>query len=211
VSGQEHRRHRRLEHPRERVLQEAWDLLAQKGLADLSLSELGRRLDTSAGHLSYYFGSKNGLLLDLLRWSEGELCEQLAVVVTSDASAEERVRGLCELFLPRAPGDPRWLLWVELWPRVLHEPALREAQQELDAAWRDALATLLAEMTEDDVEPIAQRMLALLDGLSVALLTDQPGLSNEAAWEHLRALLPPQRAPRLEPAVRRGGGDRRAR
>jgi AcrR family transcriptional regulator len=193
VSGQEHRRHRRLEHPRERVLQEAWDLLAQKGLADLSLSELGRRLDTSAGHLSYYFGSKNGLLLDLLRWSEGELSEQLAAVLESDASAEERVRGLCDLFLPRAPGDPRWLLWVELWPRVLREPALREAQQELDAAWRDALATLLAEMTDEDVGPIAQRMLALLDGLSVALLTAEPGFSNEAAWQHLRTLLPRQR------------------
>ncbi len=193
VTGQEHRRHRRLERPRERVLQEAWDLLAQKGLADLSLSELGRRLGTSAGHLSYYFGSKNGLLLDLLRWSEDDLSEQLSVVLAADAPAEERVHGLCELFLPRAAGDPRWLLWVELWPRVLREPALREAQQELDAAWRDALVTLLAEMTDEDVEPIAQRMLALLDGLSVALLTGEPGLSTEAAWEHVRALLPSQR------------------
>jgi AcrR family transcriptional regulator len=194
VSGHEHRRHRRLEHPRERVLHEAWDLLAEKGLADLSLSELGRRLDTSASHLSYYFGSKNGLLLELLRWSEGELSEQLAVVLKSEASAEERVRGLCELFLPRAAGDPRWLLWVELWPRVLREPALRQAQQELDAAWRDALATLLAEMTDEDVRPLAQRMLALLDGLSVALLTDEPGLSNGGAWEHIRALLPGPRS-----------------
>lgn len=176
------------------MLQEAWDLLAEKGLADLSLSELGRRLGTSAGHLSYYFGSKNGLLLDLLRWSEDELSAQLAVVLTADVSAEDRIRGLCELFLPRTAGDPRWLLWVELWPRVLHEPALREAQQELDAAWRDALATLLAEMTDDDVDPIARRMLALLDGLSVALLTGEPGLSNGAAWEHVRTLLPPQQA-----------------
>ncbi|MEO5665654.1 MAG: TetR/AcrR family transcriptional regulator [Nocardioides sp.] len=190
MTDQELRRHRRLERPRERVLQEAWDLLVEKGLADLSLSELGRRLDTSAGHLSYYFGSKNGLLLDLLRWSEDELMEQLAVVLESDASTEQRLRGLCDLFFPRAPGDPRWLLWVELWPRVLREPTLRAAQQELDAAWRDALATLLRELTDEDVEPLAQRMLALLDGLSVALLTDEPGLTNDAAWEHVRSLLP---------------------
>ncbi|MFC7487037.1 TetR/AcrR family transcriptional regulator [Knoellia sp. CPCC 206453] len=175
------------------MLEEAWELLAQKGLADLTLSELGRRLGTNASHLSYYFGSKNGLLLDLLRWSEDELSEQLAGVLASDASAEERVRGLCELFLPRAAGDPRWLLWVELWPRVLRDPALREAQRELDAAWRSALATLLAEMTDEDVDPTARRMLALLDGLSVALLTGEPGLSKEAAWEHVRTLLPTQR------------------
>ena len=190
MTSQELRRHRRLERPRERVLQEAWDLLVEKGLADLSLSELGRRLETSAGHLSYYFGSKNGLLLDLLRWSEDELIAQLAVVLESDGPPEERLRGLCDLFFPRAPGDPRWLLWVELWPRVLREPALRDAREELDAAWRDALATLLQEMTDDDVAPLAQRMLALLDGLSVALLVGEAGLSKEAAWEHVRALLP---------------------
>lgn len=175
------------------MLQEAWDLLVEKGLADLSLSELGRRLDTSAGHLSYYFGSKNGLLLDLLRWSEDELIAQLTVVLESDDSAEDRLRGLCDLFFPRAPGDPRWLLWVELWPRVLREPALRDAREELDAAWRDALATLLQEMSDEDVVPLAQRMLALLDGLSVALLIGESGLDKEAAWEHVRTMLPTRR------------------
>jgi len=190
VIGKENRRHRRLERPRERVLQEAWDLLAEKGLADLSLSELGRRLDTSASHLSYYFGSKNGLLLDLLRWSEDDLTEQLSAVLKSDSAVLERLRGVCELYLPRGAGDPRWLLWVELWPRSLREPALREAQQELDAAWRDALATLLTELTDEDVEPIAERIRALLDGLAVALLTGEPGISIEVAWEHVRALLP---------------------
>ncbi len=111
-------------------MQEAWALLAERGLADLSLSELGRRLDTSAGHLSYYFGSKSGLLLELFRWSEDELAEQREVVLQSDDSAEERLHRLCTLNFPRAAGDPRWLLWVELWPRVMHEPALREAQLE---------------------------------------------------------------------------------
>jgi len=193
VIGKENRRHRRLERPRERVLQEAWDLLAEQGLADLSLSELGRRLDTSASHLSYYFGSKNGLLLDLLRWSEDDLTEQLAAVLKSDSAVLERLRGVCELYLPRGAGDPRWLLWVELWPRSLREPALREAQQELDAAWRTALATLLTELTEltdEDVEPIAERIRALLDGLAVALLTGEPGISIDVAWDHVRAVLP---------------------
>ncbi|MEU5266231.1 TetR/AcrR family transcriptional regulator [Amycolatopsis sp. NPDC021455] len=183
------RRHRRLEHPRERVIQEAWALLAERGLADLSLSELGRRLDTSAGHLSYYFGSKNGLLLELLRWSEDELIEQLARVLESGGSAEERLHSLCELNFPRAAGDPRWLLWIELWPRVMHEPALREAQLEYDAAWRAAIARIVGDLT-DDVETLTQRVFALIDGLSVALLTGDPTLTAEKAWQHVKALLP---------------------
>ena len=171
-------------------MEEAWALLAERGLADLSLSELGRRLGTSAGHLSYYFGSKSGLLLELLRWSEDELAEQLAAVLASDGSAEERLHRLCTLNFPRTPGDPRWLLWVELWPRVMHEPALREAQLEFDGAWRTAIAQVLSELT-DEVETLTQRVVALMDGLSVALLTGDPTLTVEQAWEHVKALLPP--------------------
>jgi AcrR family transcriptional regulator len=189
VTKQKLSRHRRLERPRERVMQEAWALLAERGLADLSLSELGRRLDTSAGHLSYYFGSKNGLLLELLRWSEGELIEQLAPVLESGSSAEERLHGLCLLNFPRFAGDPRWLLWVELWPRVMHEPALREAQIEFDAVWRTAITRILGELT-DDVETLTQRVFALIDGLSVALLTGDTTLTVDQAWQHVKALLP---------------------
>jgi AcrR family transcriptional regulator len=179
----------RLERPRERVMHEAWALLAERGLADLSLSELGRRLDTSAGHLSYYFGSKSGLLLELLRWSEGELAGQLALVLESDGSAEERLHSLCLLNFPRFAGDPRWLLWVELWPRVMHEPALREAQLEFDAVWREAITRILSELT-DDVETLTQRVFALIDGLSVALLTGDTTLTVDQAWQHVKALLP---------------------
>lgn len=170
-------------------MQEAWALLAERGLADLSLSELGRRLDTSAGHLSYYFGSKSGLLLELLRWSENELADHRDDVLQSGDSAEERLHRLCTLNFPRAAGDPRWLLWVELWPRVMREPALREAQLEFDEAWRTAIAQVLAELT-DDVDLLTQRVVALMDGLSVALLTGDTTLTVEQAWEHVRALLP---------------------
>ena len=194
MANEKSRRNRRLEHPRERVMQEAWALLAERGLADLSLSELGRRLDTSAGHLSYYFGSKNGLLLELLRWSEGELAEQLALLLESGGSAEKRLHDLCLLNFPRAAGDPRWLLWIELWPRVLHEPALREAQLEYDAVWRAAITRILAELT-DDVETLTQRVFALIDGLSVALLTGDTTLTIEQAWRHVKALLPTQPRP----------------
>ncbi|MCC9705393.1 TetR family transcriptional regulator [Streptomyces sp. MNU76] len=189
MTNQNLRRHRRLERPRERVMEEAWALLVERGLADLSLSELGRRLNTSAGHLSYYFGSKSGLLLELLRWSEGELAEQRALLLESDDSAEERLHSLCMLNFPRAAGDPRWLLWVELWPRVMHEPALREAQLEFDAAWRADIARILDELT-DEVETLTQRVVALMEGLSVALLTGDTTLTVEQAWQHVKALLP---------------------
>ena len=184
------RRHRRLESARERVIQEATTLLIERGLANLTLSELARRLDTSAGHLSYYFGSKDGLLLELLAWNEAELAELRAGILASPEPALDRIRRYCELYLPRTAGDPRWLVWAELWPRVPREPVLKESQNAYDARWSADLVGLLEELQVDDAPTVARRVLALLDGLSIALLTGEDDMTREVAWTHVRALLP---------------------
>jgi AcrR family transcriptional regulator len=171
------------------VLTEAWTLLVERGLADLTLSELARRLDTSAGHLSYYFGSKDALLLDLLRWSEDELGLERATIMASGKPVLERIRQFCEVFLPTGAGDPRWLLWAELWPRVPRDAVLKQSQNEFDRAWLEDLVRLLGELGIAEPQPTARRVLALLDGLSIALLTGEDGLTREDAWEHVQHLL----------------------
>ena len=72
---------------------------------------------------------------------------------------------------------------------VIHEPALREAQLEFDAVWRTAISRVLSELT-DDVETLTQRVFALIDGLSVSLLTGDTTLTVDQAWQHVKALLP---------------------
>ncbi|PVG81918.1 transcriptional regulator [Nocardioides gansuensis] len=179
-----------MDRPRERVLEVAWDLLIERGLADLTLAELGRRVDTSPGHLLYYFGSKDELLLETLRWSEEQLWQRWTVMRAEPTPVGERVRAFCELFLPVAPGDPRWLLWIEAWPRVLRVEPLREPYLALDARWHDALAELLAEADVPEPDHLARRICALLDGFSVALALDEEGLTVAEVCDHALALLP---------------------
>jgi AcrR family transcriptional regulator len=184
------RRHRRLDRPRERVLEVAWELLIERGLADLTLAELGRRVDTSAGHLLYYFGSKDGILLEVLRWSEEQLWQRWAESLKAEMSFEARFDLFCTQFLPSAVGDPRWLVWIELWPRVLRSEPLRNSYDELDQVWWGALGELLAAEGIPDADDLARRICALLDGLSVAVVLGEPGMTSEQAVRHARALLP---------------------
>jgi len=186
VSATEFRKNRRLDDAKERILVEAQDLLAERGLADLSLSELGRRLGTSAGHLSYYFGNKDGLLLELLRWCEGAEADQRAVVLASDIPLMDKLQQLCQIYLPRHAGDPRWLVWAELWPRAGREPALKAAQAEYDGAWAADVADLLAALGFEDTVPLTRGLLAMLDGLSISLLIGEEGVDRDAVWSHVR-------------------------
>jgi AcrR family transcriptional regulator len=195
------RRHRRLDRPRERVLEVAWELLIERGLADLTLAELGRRVETSAGHLLYYFGSKDGLLIEVLRWSEAQLWARWEESRAEESSFAERFDLFCRQFLPNGLGDPRWLVWIEVWPRVLRADELREPFETLDAVWRDELARLLATAGAADAASLSRRICALLDGLAIAIALGEEDMSVDVAVDHARSLLPAELAAELSADV----------
>lgn len=168
----------------------AWELLIERGLADLTLAELGRRVDTSAGHLLYYFGSKDGLLLEVLRWSEAQLWKRWEESRAEEAPFAERFDLFCRQFLPNGVGDPRWLVWIEVWPRVLRAEELRRPYEELDEVWRDELARLLTDAGATEAASLARRICALLDGLAIGITLGEEDLSVDLALTHARALVP---------------------
>lgn len=172
------------------MLEEAWQLLIEKGLADLTLAELGRRVETSAGHLLYYFGSKDELLLEVLRWSEAQLWQRWKEFQVEDAAFGALFDRFCLQFLPTGLGDPRWLVWIEVWPRVLRIEPLRRPYEELDEVWRDELSRLLDAAGAARPALLARRICALLDGLSIAIALGEEGLTVDDAIDHARALLP---------------------
>ncbi|MGW7200366.1 TetR/AcrR family transcriptional regulator [Streptomyces chryseus] len=164
----------------ERMLEEAMALIAEHGLAALTMSALAERLDTSGGHILYYFGSKDRLLLEALRWSENDLAGERRLLLGRRTTAERKLDQFLELYLPRGPRDPRWMLWIELWARTAANEDLRQAQEEMDRGWQQDLEALLARGVERarfapmDIPVHASQLLALLDGLSTRVVLGQP-------------------------------------
>lgn len=168
--------------------------IAEDGLAALTMSALADRLGTSGGHILYYFGSKDLLLLAALRWSEAALAEERRALLARRLTAPRRLDLFIELYLPRGPRDPRWTLWIELWARIPANEELRTAQRELDRGWHEDLELLLAKGVAQgrfaamDVTARASELLALLDGLSTrVVLGEEPGRDPRPALETARA------------------------
>ncbi|MFB6986859.1 TetR/AcrR family transcriptional regulator [Streptomyces sp. NPDC056178] len=173
---------------RERMLEEAMAAIAEDGLAGLTMSALARRLGTSGGHILYYFGSKDLLLLEALRWSENALTDERRALLTRRVGIERKLELFLELYLPRGPRDPRWTLWIELWARTASNEPLRQAQAEIDRGWQDDLESLLAKGVRQgrfaadlDVTTRASELLALLDGLSTRVVLGQGGADRDSA------------------------------
>jgi AcrR family transcriptional regulator len=181
---------RRLEQPRETTLAAALELIAEQGLGGMTMAALGKRLGTSGGHLLYYFGSKDQLLLETLRWSEEGYAEQREELLRRPPDVDTVV-AFADLFMPAHQEDSRWVLWLDLWARAPYNQALAAAQRELDAAWRTTLSAIVDAGVVAGTfrpEPVASwtdRFLAMLDGFSITIATGAP-MSKRTILERVR-------------------------
>lgn len=174
---------------RERMLEEAMRAIAEHGLAELTMSGLAERLGTSGGHILYYFGSKDRLLLAALRWSEDRLAGERQALLSRRTTIARRLDAFVELYLPQGPRDARWMLWIELWARAAGNSELTTAQDEFDRAWQEDLEQLLLRgvrqgrfgLPQGEVPEAADALLALLDGLSTRVVLGLRGATREGA------------------------------
>lgn len=193
------RHNRRLDRPREQVLTAALDMVAESGLEKLTMAALAARLNTSGGHLLYYFKTRDGLLLETLRWSEAEYAEQRLPVLRSAAettevlpqeTVEDTVVAFADVYLAIDEKDPRWQLWLGLWARAPYHPELAQAQRDIDASWHADLVRILAAIRPSlDAEGLSERLRAMWDGFSVGIVTGGGRELRTAALAHTRALL----------------------
>ncbi|MCX4749790.1 TetR/AcrR family transcriptional regulator [Kitasatospora sp. NBC_01287] len=188
-------RPRRPARPREEVLAVAMGAIAEHGLAKLTMAGLGQQLGMSAGHLLYYFGSKDQLLLETLRWSEEQLGERRRVALGRPGlTAWERFGAYAELYLADGPGDPRWILWVEVWGRSPSSAEIRQGQLAIEAPWQADLAALIedgvarGEFRAGPAGERAAQLRAVLDGFSVPLAIGLPGVARERSAAQVRAV-----------------------
>lgn len=182
--------------PREALLAAAMATIAERGLDGLTMAGLGRQVGMSSGHLLYYFGSKDELLLQTLEWSEGRLGLERGALLSRQAPARERLDAYVALYIPDGPRDPHWTLWLEVWNRSQNADAdMRGRQAAIEGAWHRDLVALLAEGVSRgefravDPDRFAARLRALLDGFSVHVAVGIPGVGREQVLMHVGEFL----------------------
>ncbi|MHC6626082.1 TetR/AcrR family transcriptional regulator [Streptomyces globosus] len=182
--------------PREDVLAAAMATIAERGLEGLTMAGLGRQVGMSSGHLLYYFGSKDELLLQTLEWSEAALGAERRALLARRGTARERLEAYVDLYVPDGARDPHWTLWLEVWNRSQDAgPGERERQAAIEGAWHRDLVALLAEgisrgeFKAVDPDRHASRLRALLDGFSIQVAVGLPGIGRRDILDHVSEFL----------------------
>jgi AcrR family transcriptional regulator len=171
----------------EQILAAACRVIQERGFAGARISDIAREAGTSTGTIHYWFEVKDEVLTAALKWASEQLFARLGELAAGVDSERERLAQLLEASLPSA-GARRgeYVLWMELWVRALHEPSLLPECQALSRRWRGFFFDIVRRGTHagefspvTDPDDVADRLLALVDGLGFELLMGYEWTSPE--------------------------------
>jgi AcrR family transcriptional regulator len=184
------------EQRRREVLSAARRVIVRDGIDAATTRAIAKEAGYSNGVLAHYFADKDEILLSALRQSHQRIRERLSAKV-------EGVSGLAalrELLLDNLPLDAERTqetrLEVSFWSRSLASDALAEIQRAEAAELRSAVRGLLAQArtageltTDENLDDLAEHLLALVDGLSLHLLLYPGRLTRVDLERHMLAAL----------------------
>jgi AcrR family transcriptional regulator len=166
---------------RDQMLVAAAHLIAERGFSDTRISDVAERVGASPALVIYYFGTKDSLLTEALRWSERSFYTAVEEMLQETPSLRARVENLIEACLPETKDVPDdWGLWFDLWAQAFRHPEVKKDRVALDKQWRELIARVVragmanGEIDELDVEAFTVMWSALLDGLVVQVALDDP-------------------------------------
>jgi AcrR family transcriptional regulator len=180
---------------REALLAAVWRVIARDGLERATIRTIAEETGWSTGVLAHYFADKEDILASALQLSH-EL-----IVARWDQKLEglEGLAALRELVLDNLPLDDereqetRFLMnyWSRSTRTVIGDGrAIDEAEWRRGPRLVDRLAGLIAEAqaageitVADDPNDLAERLLALIDGLSLHSLLDPQRVTRERQAE----------------------------
>jgi AcrR family transcriptional regulator len=171
---------------REELLEAVWRVIAREGMERATIRSIARETGWSSGVLAHYFADKDDLLSSALRLAY----ERIAARWSVKLEGLRGIRALHELVLDNLPLDDARELETKFlrnyWSRAIRGgdvvprpvrrgPLLIDLLTELARDGQEAGEIVRGEKPED----IAERLLGLIDGLSLHALLDPERLTRE--------------------------------
>jgi AcrR family transcriptional regulator len=174
------------------ILTAAAELIAEAGVAETRIADVAKRAKVSSALVIYYFGTRDRLLVDALRFSEQAFYDTAERMLADVRPIRERlsllVRQTCT---PQAEGEVpgAWGLWFDLWVQAFRHPEVSADRIELDDRWRAMILDVVEAGVDDgeatcaDPRRFALTFASLMDGLSIQVALGDPVVTPDLAYE----------------------------
>jgi AcrR family transcriptional regulator len=196
------------------MLRAAAHLICERGFGDTRIADVAKRAGVSSALVIYYFGTRDRLLVDALRYSEESFYEAAEQMLAEVSSLRERLSLLTKWTCVPEGNDEipgAWGLWFDLWAQAFRHDEIKAGRAELDARWRKMIVNAIksAEASDELDIKVNARMFALefsalLDGLSIQVALEDPEVDSDLAYEIAMGFA--ERELNLPPAKKKANG-----
>jgi AcrR family transcriptional regulator len=177
---------------RQQILEATHRVTLERGLHDVRIVDVANELNVSTGLIHYHFDTRDELLEAMLRETAAAEVAALRKAMDELSTPEARLARLIEEYLPSLRRDQSWVLWIDVWGEALRDAHIRRISEDLDAAWVEVLAEVIADgviagsFTSSDPVESAWRLAAVLDGLGLQVVLHQSTMTRAQMRNHVR-------------------------
>ncbi len=176
------------------------DSVAEVGIAGSTFDRVSRKAGVSRGLLHYYFGTKERLLIEVIRRDTQYRVENLSAALESARTVDDAIGALFSTFARSFNEEQGYVYMVsEIFVAGRHQPEIRRELGALYDRSRRELTEVLRRKEREGVirlrfsaEAVVNYLIAAGDGAIIQRIT-QPELdfadSDLASWEVARFLL----------------------
>ena len=164
----------------QRIIEAMRTSVGTRGAAGSTFDHVAREAGVSRGLLHYYFGSKERLLVEVVRHDCETRIEAMDARISRADSVDDIIAALVlglEEFIEGEPSSPAVI--YELLSASRHSDEIRAELAELYRRWRADLSDALRSKERDgvvrlesDPEAVASMLFALGDGFGIQVLSD---------------------------------------
>ena len=175
---------------RDQMLEAAAALIAERGFSETRITDVARRAGASPALVVYYFGTKDQLLTEALRWSETSFYDMADRMLDETPGVQERLERIMQMTFVAEEGDSSsWGMWFDLWAQAFRHEEVKQDRADLDARWRAMIIDVVksgqasGEIGKVDARAFALTFSALLDGLAIQVALSDPEVDPEKAYK----------------------------
>ena len=173
----------------QRIVEAMRTSVGKRGAAGSTFDVVAREAGVSRGLLHYYFGSKERLMVEVVRNDCETRVAALEERLATATSADEFVAFLVQTLEAFLSDEPSQAVLYEMLSASRRSEEIRAELAELYRRWRAQLSTALTEKQREgvvkldaDPEDVASLLFALGDGMGLQVISD-PEWNSAPAFE----------------------------
>jgi AcrR family transcriptional regulator len=158
----------------EQLLAAACRTISRRGVAATRVADIAREARVSPATVHYYFKTKEDILVKALLWANRTSANRLLPADGDVHDPATRLTNLIERSVPyEGTQRDEYLLEIDLWSSIRQHPEMMETWESYHLWWVAQVTKIIQDgladgcfRTDLSAEEVAQRLVALTDGLS---------------------------------------------